>query len=64
MMGFETQGKHKYINKRKKKLIFSTIYVDGGTRDTTYGIRAGVETLGPNWAQNAPTGFTLELHGY
>ena len=35
MMGFETQGKHKYINKRKKKLIFSTIYVDGGTRDTT-----------------------------
>ena len=31
---------------------------------TTYGIRAGVETLGPNWAQNDPTGFTLELHGY
>ena len=24
----------------------------------TYGIRARVEPLGPNWAQNAPTCFT------
>ena len=30
----------------------------------TGGIRAGVETLGPNWAQNAATCFTLELHVY
>ena len=46
------------IDKIKKK-----IYLDA-PGDVTYGIRAGVETLGPNWAQNAPTGFTLELHGY
>ena len=31
---------------------------------TTYGIRAKVETLGPNWDQNAPTFSTLELHVY
>ena len=31
---------------------------------TKYGIRATVETLGPNWAQNAPTCFTLELRVY
>ena len=30
----------------------------------TYGIRARVETLGPNWAQNAPTHFVFELHAY
>ena len=30
----------------------------------TYGIRATVETLRPNWAQNAPTCFILELHVY
>ena len=30
--------------------------------DVTYGIIARVETLGPNWAQNAPTCFILELH--
>ena len=30
----------------------------------TYGIRARVETLGPNWAQNAPTHFFLELLVY
>ena len=30
----------------------------------TYGIRATVETLGPNWAQKSPTCFTLELHVY
>ena len=33
-------------------------------RDITYGIRARVETLGPNRAQNAPTCFVLELHVY
>ena len=30
----------------------------------TYGIGAQVETLGTNWAQNAPTCFTLALHVY
>ena len=30
----------------------------------TGGIRAGFETLGPNWAQNSPTCFILELHVY
>ena len=30
----------------------------------TYGIGARVETLGPNWAQNTPTHFVLDLHGY
>ena len=28
----------------------------------TNGIRATVETLGPNWTQNAPTCFTIEVH--
>ena len=30
----------------------------------TNGIRARVEKLGPNWAQNAPTHFVLDLHVY
>ena len=33
-------------------------------RDITYGIKAKVETLGTDWAQNAPTCFTMELHFY
>ena len=33
-------------------------------RYITYGIRARVKTLGPNWARNAPTHFVLDLHVY
>ena len=32
--------------------------------DITYGIKAGVKTLGLDWAQNSPTCFILELHVY
>ena len=51
----------------KKKIItppFPHITILRYKGYATYGIRARVETLGPNWAQNAPTHFVLELHVY
>ena len=47
-----------------KNLSFLHLMALRYRRYFTYGIRATVETLGPNWAQNAPTCFILELHVY
>ena len=47
-----------------KILPFSHLMALRYKRFTTYGIRARVETLGPNWAQDAPTPFSSKLHLY
>ena len=51
-------------NREVKILSFSHLMALRYSGYTTYGIRATVKTLGPNWAQNAATCFTLELHVY
>ena len=49
-------------SKVKKFYHFSYLMTLRYRRYVTYGIRARVETLRPNWDPNAPTHFVLEIH--